>query len=638
MHLITVIPVSRGIGKDTLTYFSKNNLPVGSLVPIPLRKKSGFGLIIECKEAGELKTEIKSLSYSIRKITETKVRRFLSDSFIESCRKIADYHAGNVGAVLSTLVPKTILDESANLEYSIKEKSENIFYETLLLQSDDVERYATYKSLVREEFAKNRSVFFCLPTTEDLLNAKSTLEKGIEKYTFTIQSGLPKKEMARLWKQVVENPHPVLIIATGQFLSIPRSDIGTIVLEKESSRAYKMQTRPFIDIRTAVEIIAKESNIRLVLGDSLLRVESLWELRNPNKNMAYSELSPLKFRSLSTNLSEIINMRSPQDMKKKEFALFGEKLKSILRDTAENNQHTFLFCGRKGLFPMTVCSDCGTVVVCKNCNALVVLYSKKDLGSGSKKNLFVCNHCGERRDASELCIHCNGWRLNPLGIGTQKVAEEVQTIFPKTHVFIMDKENVKTHKQAVRLRDLFYDTPGSIMVGTEMALSYLNQKIENSAVVSLDSYFSIPDYQINEKIFHILLSMRDLAEKNFIIQTRQENTKIFDYAIKGNLLDFYRDEIEDRKSIGYPPFVTYVKITIEGEKNTVKKEIEEIGKFLLPYELNTFDAWNPGATTKYTMHGLISVPKNKWVDKDLLQKLKSLPQYCQIKVDPVTLL
>src|SRR3989344_5829135 len=133
-----------------------------------------------------------------------------------------------------------------------------------------------------------------------------------------------------------------------------------------------MQTRPFIDIRNAVEIIARESNTRLVLGDILLRTETLWK----EKSGKYLELSPLKFRSLGTAESLLINMKAPQDMKKKEFTIFSEKLKKLIKQTRENNEHTFLFCGRKGLYPLTVCSDCGTTVVCNNCNAPVVLYRK----------------------------------------------------------------------------------------------------------------------------------------------------------------------------------------------------------------------------------------------------------------------
>jgi primosomal protein N' (replication factor Y) len=250
----------------------------------------------------------------------------------------------------------------------------------------------------------------------------------------------------------------------------------------------------------------------------------------------------------------------------------------------------------------------------------------------------VCNHCGERREADELCEYCKGWRLNPLGIGVDRVAEEIAEQFPKSQIFLMDKEHVTTHKQAVKVRDQFYATPGSIMIGTEMALTYLNEKIDNTAVVSLDSYFSIPDYQINEKIFHILLEMRNLTKTVFYVQTRQADTKIFDYATRGNLMDFYRDEINDRKEVGYPPFATYIKITLEGEKSAVKKEMQEMAEFLKPFDVSIFDAFTPGSKDKFLTHGLIALPKGVWINKELLDKLRMLQPRAQVRIDPATLL
>lgn len=633
MHILTVIPISRGIPKDSLTYFTKSDVSVGSIVSIPLRKKTIYGLVTGNRPATEIKSELKSLTYSIKKIDSIESVSFLSDEFIKACGKIADYNAGSIGSVLSALIPTTILENSSELSVEKNTRVNDAFYETRLLQSDDEERYATYKALVREEFAKSRSIFFCLPTTEDLFNAKISLEKGIEKYTYSIHSGLSKKELISTWKKITEEKHPVLIIATGSFLSLPRGDLGTIILEKESARSYKMQTRPYIDIRDVAEALAKELGIRLVLGDTLLRLETLWE----EKKGKYAELLPLKFRSLTTASCELVSMREPADMKKKEFSIFSDILKQLLKNTIENNENTFLFCGRKGLFPMTVCSDCGTVVVCKNCGAPTVLYGKRNT-EGKGKNLFVCNHCGERDDAQKLCTTCGGWRLNPLGIGTERVAEEISILFPQAKIFMMDKDHIATHKQAVKVRDLFFETPGSIMIGTEMALTYLNRKIENTAVVSIDSYFSIPDFQINEKIFHILLQMRALSEKKCIIQTRQEKTEIFDHALRGNLMDFYRNEIEDRKSIGYPPFSTYIKVTIEGEKTTIKKEMDEIVGFLKPFELQTFDAFNPGSQSKHSVHGLISLPKGAWPDEALLAKLRIIQPHCAVRIDPATLL
>lgn len=638
MKILTVIPIAKGISKDTLTYFSKEDVSIGSIVSIPIRSKKGFGLVVDSKPAEDIKSEIKSLSYSIKKIEKAEARSFLTPPFIEGAKKVAEWNAASLGATLSALIPKIILEENPKNSLPLPKKASGVFFETLLMQSDDEERFATYKSLIREEFARGRSVLFCVPTTEDLLRAKTLLEKGIEKYTYMIHGALPKKEILDTWKKISEDTHPILAITTGSFLALPINNLGSIVLEKESSRGYKMQTRPFIDIRNVVEFLAKEMGIKLILGDTLLRIETLWEIKNPNKNSSYSELSPLKFRAVGTVNCEIVSMRNPMDQKKKEFSIFGDKLKSIIKNATENNENIFLFCGRKGFNPVTVCNDCGTVVVCKNCEAPVVLYSKKEATATTKNNLFVCNHCGERRDASEVCIYCKGWRLNPLGIGTEKVYEEIVEMFPKAKVMIMDKDNVTTHKQAVKVRDAFYNTPGSILIGTEMALTYLNQKILNTAVVSMDSYFSIPDFKINEKIFHILLELRNLSERSMVIQTRQENTKIFEQASRGSLIDFYRDEIEDRKSIGYPPFTTYIKITIEGEKNSVKKEMLSIAEYMKPLELNIFDAWNPGSKSKFTVHGLISLPKGAWVDRVLLEKLRSLPPHCIVKIDPVTLL
>jgi primosomal protein N' (replication factor Y) (superfamily II helicase) len=633
MKLLTVVPISKGMPKDSLTYFTKNEVGVGTIVKIPLRKKIVHGLVIEEKNVEEMKSEIKSLSYAMRKIEETESKSFLTEAFVEGVRKIADYNASSVGATLFSLIPKSILEENNKLSFKESPRSRDTFHEINLLQADNEERFATYKSLVREEFAKNHSVFFCIPTIEDLLNTKKLLEKGIEKYTYVLHSGLTEKELIQSWKNILEEKHPVLVIATGSFLSIPRNDLGTIVLEKESSRSYKMQTRPYLDMRTVVEILAKEMKVRLVLGDIFLRVETLWE----EKKGRYASLSPLKFRSLSSANCEIVDMKTPQDMKKMEFAILGEKIKNLIQKNIENNEHAFLFCARKGLYPQTVCSDCGTIVSCKNCNQPVILHSKKDK-TGQTRNLFVCNHCGERFDAMIMCSHCSGWRLNPMGIGIDKVAEEIEKIFPNSKIFIFDKDHITTHKKAEKVRDLYYNTPGAICVGTEMALSYLNQKVENMAVVTLDSYFSIPDFQISEKVFHILLEMRSLAVREFLVQTRQEKVKIFEHAARGNLMDFYREEIEERKLMGFPPFNTYIKLTLEGEKTDVRKEMENITEMFLPHSLQIFDAFTPGTKNKHTVNGLLYLPKEKWPDKELLQKLRSLPPQFGVRIDPASLL
>ncbi len=638
MRIITVIPIGRGMGKDTLTYFTRDDIANGSLVSMPIRGKASYGLVVGSQSVSDNKSEIKSLSFSMKKIDAVKSKGFLSPTFIDSVKKIADYYATTEGAVLSALVPKVIFDSSKELTYTSLTRPEGIFHETLLLQTDDAERYATYKSLIREEFARGRSVFFCLATTEGLKNSEDVLQKGIEKYTYVLHGGIAKKQLVVAWKKIMTETHPVLVIGTGAFLSLPREDVGTIIVEKESSRAFGGQSRPFLDIRTVARIIAKNSNTRLILGDSLLRVETLYE----EKTGSAVPFAPLKFRSLSEADCELVSMYSPQDVKKIEFEIFSNRLKQILSHTRENNEHTFLFCGRKGLSPTTVCSDCGTVVTCTVCGAPVVLYGSRMSAHGDG-NMFMCHHCGSRRQADKICVHCGGWRLTTLGVGIETVVKKIKEMDSSRDVLIMDKDHVTTHLRAVALRDTFYNTPGALLVGTELALPYLNQKVENTAVVSLDSFFAIPDFRIHEKIFHILLDVRALTDKVMLVQTRQKQTKIFDYALKGNLVDFYRDEIEERKQVNFPPFTTAIKISLSGDKRTVAEKMKEITTLLAPTEVSVFEAFVGSGTLalakkEYIMHGVMMIPKGQWVDPILLQKLRSLPLSASVKIDPDTLL
>src|SRR3989338_7196860 len=155
MRIITVIPISRGISKDTLTYFTNKEVPVGSIVSVPLRSKTTYGLVTGSRIAQEIKSELKSLAYSIKKVEKISARTFLSPAFIEAAQKIADYNAASVGAVLSALIPKAILEGSDKLSYDPTDKTSGVtsgrVYEPVLLQSEEKERYATYKSRIREE-------------------------------------------------------------------------------------------------------------------------------------------------------------------------------------------------------------------------------------------------------------------------------------------------------------------------------------------------------------------------------------------------------------------------------------------------------------------------------------------------------
>lgn len=634
MYLIEVIPISRGGGKETLSYFSSEKIANGSLVLVPIRKKIVHALVVSSTDAREAKTEIRSSSYSMKKVDEFGSERFLSESFMKSARFTADFFSAPLGSVINALVPKAILLGNISAGSQKSKPKESAGFDRVAIQADDEERFADYRSIIREEFARKRSVFFCVPTAMLARQASAILPKGIEGYVYVLCGSLPKKKLQTLWKTACSESHPVLIIATGQFLSMWREDFGTIIVENESSRAYKLPTRPYLDIRTFAETYAKENSAKFIVGDTLLRTETIFRC----KLGEFSELSPLKFRSLSPADFKIVDMKNSRKNAggKGKFEAVSQELYSLIEKSHTANQNLFIFAVRRGLSPQTICGDCGTVTLCSRCRSPITLHRAR-LGDGNK-NFFFCHSCGEKRSAEERCLNCQSWKLVPLGVGAELLEQEITQKFPSVKIFRIDKDNTKTAKRAEKEAVAFLSSPGTILIGTEMALPYLNAKIDNVAIASLDSLFSLPDFRVHERIIHLILKMRAIAENMLLVQTRVPEEHILEYALKGNLIDFYREEISARETFRYPPFTTLIKITLAGTRTAVLREIEKLKTHLAPVALEIFPAFAEESRGVFQMHALIRISRGAWPNSDLLQKLLALPPQFKIVVEPESLL
>ena len=302
------------------------------------------------------------------------------------------------------------------------------------------------------------------------------------------------------------------------------------------------------------------------------------------------------------------------------------------------NEKVILFAGRRGYSPTTVCNDCFRTILCEKCDTPLVLHKK----NGKTKEVeFICHKCLKKTTASERCPYCRSWRLQTLGIGTQKIAEEISKFFPEVKLFKMDSDAVKTKKQGDEIAEKFLYSPGSVLIGTEMIFSHINFPVDRVAAVSVDSLFALPDFRINEKIFNLLLRLKTLAKKTFIIQTRMADQPLFDDAIRGNISGFYKKELETRKQFQYPPFKTLIKITKENKnKIALKKEIQALEEKLEKWHPLSYPAFTPKIKNIYSWHILLKIEPQKWPseERELHQILSSLPPAWKINVDPESLL
>ncbi|MEK9178131.1 MAG: hypothetical protein AAB777_03395, partial [Patescibacteria group bacterium] len=367
MNLITVIPLTRSKVAETLSYFTSSETPNGAIVSVPLRSKVIHGIVIETRLVADVKSEIKTAPYEIRRAGKVKAIAFFPAEFMKTCEKLAEYYATNIGAIIRAIVSDMLL-ESANKitpPFAVKDESTAAANppskknkEIYAVQGDDEDRMSTWRSLIRQEFAKKKSIVFHVPTIEDAEILFAFLQKGIEDYIFTLHGNITKKKIMDTWQEIAKADHPIVVITTGSFPILPRSDINTVIIERENDRGWISQKAPYLDLRRVLEMISSNAGKILFLADSMLRIETLHRLDNNEIESG----SPMKWRSISNAKDTLIDMvkrgiavnrRDGEDgeternnaTKEKEdsFRVISPELESLIERNHEDNTHLFIF-------------------------------------------------------------------------------------------------------------------------------------------------------------------------------------------------------------------------------------------------------------------------------------------------------
>lgn len=651
MQTITVLPIVRGALKETLTYFAKEPAPAGAIIMVPIRNRDVPALVVESKEVADSKATLKLSDFAIRKISRMRPRQLWVTPFLRAAEKTARYFAQGLGETLLSLTPKTILD--AELDGTLK--STGIFtnecttrerIKISAIQEHAKFRTESYQRLIRESFVRNESIFICLPSSEDVANLTKSLERGIEQYVFAIHNDLTKKNIIERWKSILQENHAVVVIGTPQYLTIPRY-FKTIIIDEEHARTWRTITRPHIDLRTFIEYYAHEAGSNVTFGAPILRPETHKRLKNGEidewNRVALHARLPIQTESLLK--TEIIDPRIEERAfrertGKRNFQIIGEYIQESIAQALETNESIVLLTARKGLAPVTVCGDCGTTFRCPECETPLVIHKRE-----GDKRIFTCHGCGFMRAPEEgeheTCKGCGGWRLEGLGIGTERVEEELKKLYPNIIPLIFDGDHIKTPAQARKLIGQFekrkQEQKDAVLVATPMALPYLNE-VEHTIVVSIDSLFAIPDFRMHERVFALILTLREKTKKTLLIQTRSDDTTLFAQATEGDLQDFTDNELMLRKTFSYPPYGTIIKITMRGKKEVLVQEMENLKTFLSEYSPLAPNTMAREPRNIFRMHLILKLAENAYPNEALINKLRTLPPQFTIEVNPDHLL
>ncbi len=630
MFVVSVIPVSRGIGIHELTYFSMKEYEPGSFITVPVRGKEKEAMVLSVEDVKNVKAKLRSNNYPLRKIKKQDAKQVVNSGFVEAVKKTARYHSASVGSVLFSVLPKSLMEfeETDFIKTEIQKPKLRGFIIPRVYQGLTGSRIEFYKTSIREAFAALGSVFIMVPTVADGEKVFNALFGGIEKYSFLIHGSLSKKKQKEEIKKILSSKHPVLIVGTPSFLSLPRHDLATIIVEREASGHYKSKVRPFVDSRILAYNMASLSGGQLFLADLPLSIESVYR----KKIGDYEEIVTGNHRMTFKTRAKMLNLQDVPTPPKSTFRAVDDKLLERIEEIGEHGGRTFLYVARKGLSPITLCRDCGTAVTCNECGVSVVLHK------GKEENHFLCHSCGHIRHAREVCKKCKSWRLEAYGIGTELVEKEIKNTFPGKDLFVVSGDTTNTHVKVKKKMDEFYSTPRSILIGTEMALPYFTKHIPLVGIVSFDSLLSLASWNIYERVASTLTRLREVAGEELLLQTRRPDASVLGMVMSGNFSGYYKNEMKIRKELGYPPYTVLIKISVTGEKNSVEEKMKKAAEFLLPYDLIMFSRFLKAPGGKYTLHGFLRIKREEWPDEELLNRLNKLSPSYVVAVNPESVL
>jgi len=635
MRILTVIPITNNPRIDELTYFSLKDVSLGTIVQVPMRNKEIPALVIKSNNANEMKALLRGGDFSLKRIGTAQTYIAVPESFVAMARAMAKYYTTSTGSLITALLPKSVLTHTSEVVINKNKEQSQTVSEVYALQATKADRIALYKSTVREAFAQNKSILLVAPTIISATKLYEELSQKLEERVFVLTSKNTKVQQEKTFKGVHSSTKPVLLIATAKYAQLFRSDVGTMIIEDEASESYNTLKRPYVSLAECLKKYAELSGIKLILAGTVLSSKTHLALTKGS----VLELAPKATRARSNVAVKILDVRSKEldpnatakerqvfEKNKKPFSALSEELHTHIKSALTEKKKLFILAPRRGLAPLTVCRDCKTPVLCELCDTPVTLRKKKNT-----EREFLCYKCGETKETDTTCSYCNSWRLDTLGIGIEMIEDELKKIYKDTHIYRVDKQKTKTDKQVQTTIMEFEDTEG-ILIGTPMILPFLNP-VDMSVVASLDAMLSVPSFTIDEKVFALLLRVKEMTKESLFVQTRIPERSVLKHAKDGDIAGFVREELALRMVLKYPPYTVMIKITDTGSKTQIIKDFQAIMPSLEPYGPRVFKQFYQITPSKFALHALLRISTKDYPLPELTNILKNIQPMFEVKVD-----
>ena len=477
-----------------------------------------------------------------------------------------------------------------------------------------------YLNLVKEVINHGKKAICLVPEISLTMQVVNQFYSWFGNDVAIFHSALSEGEKYDEYMKIVRGKVSV-VVGTRSAIFTPLENIGIIIIDECHSDTYKQDVSPKYN---ALDVAIKRCdyhNCPLVLGSATPQLE----VRARALKGVYTYL-PIKKRVNNKELPRTFLVDMTKEIKKHNF-IFSDTLKEKINDRLLKGEQVILLLNRRGFSTTITCSSCGYTYKCKNCD-ITLTYHKST-------NNLRCHYCGYTKLKDEICPSCHEKALGYLGLGTEKVEDEIKKIFPSAKVIRMDQDSTTKKGSHDKIIDSFRNHEYDILLGTQMISKGLDFPLVTLVgVINADASLNIPDFRSNEMTYSLLTQVsgragRSNLEGEIILQTFNPDNEVLNYVINNDFNGFYNYEMNLRRLLKYPPYYYLVSLKIvSSDYDKALNESKNIANYLKNHLDNTSIVLGPTTHNlfKYNnMYRFVIVIKYRFDDK-LKKTLKEIDE------------
>ncbi len=429
--------------------------------------------------------------------------------------------------------------------------------------------------LAEEVVRQGLQILYLVPEISLTPQIINKLQDAFGSRVCTYHSKLGDSERIEIWNKTADYDSESgnsfqIVLGARSALFLPFARLGLIIVDEEHENSYKQfDSAPRYNARDMAAVLGQLHKVPVILGSATPSFESYLN----SKTGKYGYV-PLLTRFGEARFPEIIIADLHRARKRRKMhSLLTPELFEKISTALNNGEQVVLFQNRRGYSPYAECNNCGWVPFCKNCNVPLTWHRNTAK--------FTCHYCGYNIHGDGKCSKCGAGKIEPRGFGTEKVEDEMHSLFPGTCIARMDVDTTHSKFAFSRIIDQMEKGKISILIGTQMVTKGLDlENVTVAGVLNADNLLNVPDFRAHERAYQLLAQVSGRAGRmnkqgTVVIQTTQPDHPVIMAVAGQNFEEFYNTLTEERKTFKYPPWYRLIKISL---KHTKTRLITDCGE------------------------------------------------------------